>query len=184
MKDLEILKNIDLNKILSELYARDKKISTLSHENVTSKGKYVDAVNAKNSREVQELREKLDRERELKLQAYDRLEGLRVEMRALEGKDLKSDLWKEKCRELFDMCSDLQKENDELKGVISDATRANMLPPNDGSDYPTGLSNNVMSVRSQQFRNERSLGNRTLGNLAVSKERMFKDRLGSGSEAM
>lgn len=79
----------------------------MSQENLTSKGKYVDAVNAKNSREVQDLRDKLERERELKLQAYDRLEGLRVEMRALEGKDLKSDLWKDKCRELFDMCNDL-----------------------------------------------------------------------------
>ena len=49
----------------------------------------------------------MEQERELKLQAYDRLESLRVEMRALEGKDYKSDLWKEKCRELFDICSDL-----------------------------------------------------------------------------
>ena len=53
-------------------------------------------------------------ERELKLQAYDRLEGLRVEMRALEGKDMKSDLWKDKCRELFDICKDLERENDDL----------------------------------------------------------------------
>jgi hypothetical protein len=44
----------------------------------------------------------------MKLQAYDRLEGLRVEMRALEGKDMKSDLWKDKCRELFDICKELE----------------------------------------------------------------------------
>ena len=107
MKDLEILENIDLNKILVELKARDKTIAELNHDNVTSKGKYYDAVTMKNDRQVQDLKDKLAQERELKLQAYDRLEGLRVEMRALEGKDLKSDLWKDKCRELFEMCSDL-----------------------------------------------------------------------------
>jgi hypothetical protein len=79
----------------------------LNHENVTTKGRYFDAVRAKNSRAVQGLKDQLGQERELKLQAYDRLESLRVEMRALEGKDYKSDLWKEKCRELFDICTDL-----------------------------------------------------------------------------
>ena len=32
MKDLEILENIDLNRILTELKSRDKKIEALSHE--------------------------------------------------------------------------------------------------------------------------------------------------------
>jgi hypothetical protein len=63
----------------------------------------------------------LGRERELKLQAYERLEGLRVEMKALEGKDVKSDLWKDKCRELFDICKDLERENDDLKLLVRDA---------------------------------------------------------------
>ena len=63
----------------------------------------------------------------MKLQAYDRLEGLRVEMRALEGKDMKSDLWKDKCRELFDICKDLEQENEDLKALVGDANRANLL---------------------------------------------------------
>ena len=50
MKDLEILENVDLNKILAELKQRDKRIGELHHENVTSKGQYVDAVREKNSR--------------------------------------------------------------------------------------------------------------------------------------
>ena len=33
MKDLEILENIDLNRILNELKSRDKKIDSLSSEN-------------------------------------------------------------------------------------------------------------------------------------------------------
>jgi hypothetical protein len=73
------------------------------------------------------LKNKLNQERELKLLAYERLEGLRVEMKALEGKDIKSDLWKDKCRELFDMCKDLEKENSELKTMINEANKTNLL---------------------------------------------------------
>lgn len=36
-------------------------------------------------------------------------------MRALEGKDGTSELWKEKCKELFDICKELQKENESLQ---------------------------------------------------------------------
>ena len=43
----------------------------------------------------------------MKNQAYDKLENLRLEMRALEGRDFTGDLWKEKCKELFDICKDL-----------------------------------------------------------------------------
>ena len=75
-----------------------------------------------------------------------------------------------------------------MKGVISDATKANILHKNDGSDY-TGMSqqnNHVLSVRSQQFRNERQFGNKTLGNLAVSNDGIHQmARLGgAGSEVM
>lgn len=63
----------------------------------------------------------------MKLLAYERLEGLRVEMKALEGKDIKSDLWKDKCRELFEICKDLEKENSDLKTIINEANKANLL---------------------------------------------------------
>jgi len=70
---------------------------------------------------------RLSHEREMKLQAYERLDGLRVEMRALEGQDVKSDLWKDKCRELFDICRDLENENEQLKGLVGEANRAHLI---------------------------------------------------------
>ena len=84
-------------------------------------------VHQQNRKAVHGLKKRLCHERELKLQAYDRLEGLRVEMRALEGKDMKSDLWKDKCRELFDICKDLERENDDLKALVRDANQAQLL---------------------------------------------------------
>lgn len=61
---------------------------------------------------------KLAQEQELKNQAYERLEGMRVEIRSLESQDNKSELWKDKCKELFDICKELEKENEQLKQVI------------------------------------------------------------------
>ena len=128
MKDLEILENIDLNRILTELKSRDKKIEHL--EGYAPRDDINQQRNYQQEKEIFELKRQLQNERELKLQAFDRLEGLRVEMRALEGKDVKSDLWKDKCRDLFDMCKDLERENEDLKSLVKDANQANLLQTN------------------------------------------------------
>lgn len=40
-------------------------------------------------------------------------------MKALEGKDIKSDLWKDKCKELYGICQDLENENSDLKESVA-----------------------------------------------------------------
>ena len=40
---------------------------------------------------------------------------MRLEMKALEGKDIKNDLWKDKCKELYEICKELENENDRLR---------------------------------------------------------------------
>jgi cell shape-determining protein MreC len=45
MKDLEILENIDLNRILNELKSRDKKINYLEGENTSFKNEINHTVN-------------------------------------------------------------------------------------------------------------------------------------------
>lgn len=186
MKDLEILENIDLNKILAELKNRDKRIDNLHEENRTTKGQYVEAVREKNSRVVQGLKDQLGQERELKLQAYDRLESLRVEMRALEGKDYKSDLWKEKCRELFDICTDLQNENDSLKGIVQDATTANLIRQFDDAQQPfQTIPRGANSVKSQTLgamgmkSSHNTIG--SLGNATAGSAGFYGGRLASGT---
>jgi hypothetical protein len=65
------------------------------------------------------IEKKFNKEKDLKEQAFGKLESLRLEMRALEGKDYTSELWKDKCKELFEICKELQKENDGLKVSLS-----------------------------------------------------------------
>jgi hypothetical protein len=62
-----------------------------------------------------EMRRKVEKERDAKTDAFEKLESMRLEMKALEGKDMKNDLWKDKCKELYEMCRELEMENDKLR---------------------------------------------------------------------
>lgn len=81
--------------------------------------KRVETVVKATEKRVKEAEKKYLQEKEIKGRAYERMEEMRMEMRALEGRDFTSDLWKEKCKELFVICKDLQEENDSLKLLVS-----------------------------------------------------------------
>ena len=95
VRQMEILENIDLNKLLDELRLRDKKLSQLTgvEKNVKLK---VDAIYKLGERKVEEMRAKYLKEKKYKESAFARLEGLRMEIRAIEGQDIGDDIWKEK----------------------------------------------------------------------------------------
>lgn len=67
------------------------------------------------------MKRALAKERAAKLDAFEKLDAMRIEMKTLEGKDsVKNDLWKDKCKELYDICRELEIENDSLKGAVKD----------------------------------------------------------------
>lgn len=61
------------------------------------------------------MKRKFEKEREAKSDAFEKLELMRLEMKALEGKDIKNDLWKDKCKELYEISKELESENDKLR---------------------------------------------------------------------
>lgn len=62
-----------------------------------------------------EIKRKFEKEREAKGEAFEKLEAMRMEMKALEGKDIKNDLWKDKCKELYEISRELETENEQLR---------------------------------------------------------------------
>lgn len=79
----------------------------------------MEQVNSANEKRVLGVKQQLVHEREMKSQALGQLENMRLEIKAIEGKDLSNnELWKDKCKELFEICKDLQKENEDLKVVV------------------------------------------------------------------
>lgn len=59
---------------------------------------------------------RINKERQAKLEAFEKLDAMRIEMKTLEGKDsVKNDLWQDKCKELYQICRELQSENENLQ---------------------------------------------------------------------
>ncbi len=115
MQDLEILESLDLNKILKELNDRKIKIDSLQKVDQNFDMR-LEQIEQQHKQQVNELKKQLAFERQAKVEAFEKLDAMRVEMKTLEGKDtIKNDLWKDKCKELYDICRDLELENDQLK---------------------------------------------------------------------
>lgn len=75
------------------------------------------------------MRQKYLNEKKVKESALYRLEGLRMEIRAIEGQDIGDDIWKEKCKELFSLCKELQKENEDLRTLSQLPDMPNLTSP-------------------------------------------------------
>lgn len=97
LRDVEILENIDLSKIIEELRSRKSKLQRLSEEN-RGFSERMEKVLAANDKKLANARTQLAKERTAKTQAFDQLEGFRQEIKAIEDKDLSGhELWKVKC---------------------------------------------------------------------------------------
>ena len=114
MKDLEILENIDLDKILTEMRLRDKKIVYLKQVEDEFDNR-MENQTKHTANQVKNIEKMLAAEREAKNEAFAKLESMRIEMKALEGTDIKNDLWKDKCKELYEISKELEVENDGLR---------------------------------------------------------------------
>lgn len=117
MKDLEILENIDLEKILSEMRLRDKKIERLQVVDDEFNNR-MDNQEQRAANQIRNVEKMLSQERDAKNDAFAKLESMRIEMKALEGTDIKNDLWKDKCKELYEISKDLELENDGLRAGL------------------------------------------------------------------
>ncbi len=76
----------------------------------------VEALDTQHRHQIEELKKQIQFERKAKQEAFEKLESMRIEMKTLEGKDsIKNDLWKSKCKELYEICKELERENATVK---------------------------------------------------------------------
>ena len=70
IRDVEILENIDLQKVIDELQSREKKLKQLQAENVVVNER-IQKEQVFNERRVIEIKKKLENERDMKIHAFD-----------------------------------------------------------------------------------------------------------------
>lgn len=96
---------------------RDKKIERLQQVDDEFQNR-MDFHDKQTQQKIQGIERMLQAEREAKNDAYAKLESMRIEMKALEGTDIKNDLWKDKCKELYEISKELETENDGLRAGL------------------------------------------------------------------
>ena len=70
IRDVEILENIDLQKVIDELQSREKKLKQLQAENLVVNER-IQKEQVFNERRVIEIKKKLENERDMKVHAFD-----------------------------------------------------------------------------------------------------------------
>ncbi len=83
MREVEILENIDLQKVIDELQNREKKLKHLTTETSQANDKIAQA-QALNENRLKDMQKKLEQEKQLKTQAFNQLENMRLEFKAIE----------------------------------------------------------------------------------------------------
>lgn len=118
MRKFEVLENINLEKLIDTLASKDKEINKLKdvEKNFNEK---LTAIEFRKDHEVKDFRNQYLREIGMKRDVLERLEGLRMELRMLEKNEgSMADVWKEKCKELVDICNKLKGENETMRAKI------------------------------------------------------------------
>jgi hypothetical protein len=132
------------------MQTRDKKIEKLTKvENEFND--QVETMRKAFGSQLVDLKRKFEREREAKADAFEKLELMRLEMKALEGKDIKNDLWKDKCKELYEISKELESENDRLRDNYTHIQ-------DEMTDLRRQLSSNMMQMDTQKLLTMRHSG--------------------------
>jgi len=110
------------------------------------------------------MRHKYLQEKKIKESAFARLDGLRMEIRAIEGQEIGDDIWKEKCKELFSLCKELQKENEDLRNNTQLPDMSNNPTPdiNSVKENIDSMASNTHDDRSYKHGMMERFGARTL----------------------
>lgn len=96
------------------------------------------------------MRHKFLQEKKIKESAFARLDGLRMEIRAIEGQDIGDDIWKEKCKELFGLCKELQKENEELRNNVQMPEMHHNMTTPDVASFKGGIDSLASQTHDDQ----------------------------------
>lgn len=81
---MEVIENIDLNKLLDELRKKSKQLKQYWGIEETAQQK-VEEVYKIGQQQVRDMERKFQREKSIKEQAFSRLDALWLEIRAIEG---------------------------------------------------------------------------------------------------
>lgn len=110
----ELFQKIDVDRLIQVLHKQQAELTTLRRQDVIQSQQLQNMYKG-NKEDLRELRRKYMNENKVKNSVLERLESTRQQMKALElNNGSVATIWKEKCKELAEICNELQHENDHL----------------------------------------------------------------------
>ncbi|CDW82479.1 UNKNOWN [Stylonychia lemnae] len=113
-REFEVLQNLNLPKVLNLLEAKEEKIHELKSKEKVQEAQFIQLERVK-ALEMTHFKKKYENEVKMKSEAISKLETLRHELFLIEGQDQTAiDVWKDKCKNLIEICKSFKEENDRL----------------------------------------------------------------------
>ena len=114
---ISLFEKVDTDKLLMALAKKDDQVTALQSSNALTQNAF-NAHESRRNQDVLKLKAAL-RDEQLKSRAVvERMEQMKVELKLMEssGDQSVTNVWRQKCIELYDVCQQVRTENEELRG--------------------------------------------------------------------
>lgn len=135
LKKLSAVEEIDVNALQTELWKKEKEIEELRNL-ASNKKEHVDTMKTSYQTQMKWMQRKIKKEESEKSEAMQKVEELQLliaqtkanEPQSAVKKEEGGSLWREKCKELVELCKALKNENEMFRLMVS--TNTNLNPGN------------------------------------------------------
>ncbi|CDW75699.1 UNKNOWN [Stylonychia lemnae] len=112
VKKIDISEHINITKVIDMLSTKDKELSQLK-KNEKNFEERLQQIQFKTQKEKHRMHQKYDKEVEMKSQAINQMNNLKNELQGFElnSGDKDQGLWRNKCKDLLEICQNLTEEN-------------------------------------------------------------------------
>ena len=120
---MEILKSIDIDKVILTMTEKDRKLQEAQSQNTDTQQFMNDLYRAR-SKELKQAQRRTEGETKMKEQALAKMEELRSEIQLLQGQDMTSmNIWRDKVAQMKEIAQGYQAQNALLQESLSLAQR-------------------------------------------------------------
>lgn len=114
----QVFEKVNVEKLIVVLNKQQNELEKIKKDNSNFNAR-LDAQARRNRDELRDVHHKFQNENQLKLRAMTQIEALRNEIEDLENNGSAGTIWKEKCKEIYQICINLKEDNQ----YISDRCR-------------------------------------------------------------
>ena len=131
----ELFQKIDVDKLIQVLNKQQGELTSLRKQDVIQSHQLQNMYKA-NREELRDLNRRFMNENKVKTNAIGRLEMMRQQMKALElNNGSVAAIWREKCKEMADICNELKDENEYLTGKTQQLAEVSVSLLNTLNEY-------------------------------------------------